>query len=137
MSGYDGSRRNDDARFATRAHDDRQGMRVVDEEPYAGPPVMPAPGRDQNGNIEITTGQKMLSAVSGSLFTSLIGKGRDSRLNSVSSFTSSYLTIALQSPPSTSSVSVSNPNQTPPSTPPSQTSPVPPPSKASAPSPPT
>ncbi|OBT51000.1 hypothetical protein VE04_08502, partial [Pseudogymnoascus sp. 24MN13] len=59
MSGHDGRRRNEE--FATRAHDDRHGARV-DEEPYLGPPVGPAPGRDQNGNIEITTGQKMLSA---------------------------------------------------------------------------
>lgn len=82
MSGHDGRRRNEE--FATRAHDHRHGARV-DEEPYLGPPVGPAPGRDQNGNIEITTGQKMLSAVSGSLFTSLIGKGYP-RLNSVSEF---------------------------------------------------
>ena len=44
-----------------------------DEEPYLGPPVVPIPGIDENGEFEITTGQKMLSAVSGSLLTSLIG----------------------------------------------------------------
>ncbi|KFY30268.1 hypothetical protein V494_08205, partial [Pseudogymnoascus sp. VKM F-4513 (FW-928)] len=71
MSGHDGRRRDEDAKFATRAHDDRHAA-SIDEEPYVGPPVVPALGRDQNGNVEITTGQKMLSAVSGSLFTSLI-----------------------------------------------------------------
>ncbi|KFY19081.1 hypothetical protein V493_08155 [Pseudogymnoascus sp. VKM F-4281 (FW-2241)] len=69
MSGHDGRRR--DEHDATRAHGDRHALRI-DEEPYLGPPVTPALGRDQNGNVEITTGQKMLSAVSGSLFTSLI-----------------------------------------------------------------
>lgn len=45
-------------RFGMNAH--------TDEEPYLGPPV-------DDSVEDITTGQKMLSAVSGSLFTSLIG----------------------------------------------------------------
>lgn len=69
MSGRNGSRNEDDA---TLGHDGRHIARM-DEEPYIGPPVEPLLARDQNGNVEITTGQKMLSAVSGSLFTSLIG----------------------------------------------------------------
>lgn len=36
-------------------------------------PTGPLPGRDHNGDIEITAPQKMLSAMSGSLLTSLIG----------------------------------------------------------------
>ena len=46
------------------------GRMHADEEPYLGPPALPM---DDNGEVDITTGQKMLSAVSGSLFTSLIG----------------------------------------------------------------
>ncbi len=46
------------------------GRMTMDEEPHLGPPVL---ARDDNGEVDITTGQKMLSAVSGSLFTSLIG----------------------------------------------------------------
>lgn len=46
------------------------GRMHVDEEPYLGPPTLQM---DDNGEVDITTGQKMLSAVSGSLFTSLIG----------------------------------------------------------------
>lgn len=46
------------------------GRMHVDEDPYLGPPALQM---DDNGEVDITTGQKMLSAVSGSLFTSLIG----------------------------------------------------------------
>lgn len=46
------------------------GRMHVDEESYLGPPALQTDG---NGEVDITTGQKMLSAVSGSLFTSLIG----------------------------------------------------------------
>ena len=46
------------------------GRMHIDEEPYLGPPELQM---DDNGEVDITTGQKMLSAVSGSLFTSLIG----------------------------------------------------------------
>ena len=46
------------------------GRTHIDEEPYLGPPVLQL---DDNGEVDITTSQKMLSAVSGSLFTSLIG----------------------------------------------------------------
>lgn len=47
--------------------------RILDETMPHGPPVSYASGRDDSGNIEITAGQKMLSAMSGSLLTSLIG----------------------------------------------------------------
>lgn len=46
------------------------GRMHIDEKPYLGPPLLQM---DDNGEVDITTGQKMLSAVSGSLFTSLIG----------------------------------------------------------------
>lgn len=46
------------------------GRTHVDDEPFLGPPGLQM---DDNGEVDITTGQKMLSAVSGSLFTSLIG----------------------------------------------------------------
>lgn len=46
------------------------GRMHADEEAYLGPPTLQM---DDNGEVDITTGQKMLSAVSGSLFTSLIG----------------------------------------------------------------
>jgi hypothetical protein len=58
--------------FATLGEEEKHTI-FHDEEPYLGPPVVPLPGLDENGEVEITTGQKMLSAVSGSLFTSLIG----------------------------------------------------------------
>ena len=50
------------------AHGDAKGRmgRFHDEEAYLGPPI-------DSEEEDITTGQKMLSAVSGSLFTSLIG----------------------------------------------------------------
>lgn len=57
------------------AHGDAKGKmgrfeelkkRHIVEEPYLGPP------NEELGEVDITTGQKMLSAVSGSLFTSLI-----------------------------------------------------------------
>jgi hypothetical protein len=72
MSRRNGSNRDDDAKFATHEHGEKHSIRT-DEEPYLGPPVAPTVGLDHNGNVDITTGQKMLSAVSGSLFTSLIG----------------------------------------------------------------
>lgn len=46
------------------------GRMHMDKEPYLRQPVLQL---DDNGEVDITTGQKMLSAVSGSLFTSLIG----------------------------------------------------------------
>jgi hypothetical protein len=45
----------------------------LDDMPLSAIPISPLPGRDGNGDIEITPGQKMLSAMSGSLLTSLIG----------------------------------------------------------------
>lgn len=48
--------------------------RILDEIAPSGPPVSYVARRDDNGDIEITAGQKMLSAMSGSLLTSLIGK---------------------------------------------------------------
>jgi hypothetical protein len=47
--------------------------RFVDDIALLGPPIEPESGRDHNGDIDITAGQKMLSAMSGSLLTSLIG----------------------------------------------------------------
>jgi hypothetical protein len=71
------SRRNEsidgvEGKFATLGEEEKHTI-FHDEEPYLGPPLVPVPGLDENGEVEITTGQKMLSAVSGSLFTSLIG----------------------------------------------------------------
>ena len=45
--------------------------RFADDIPLYGPPTDSVPGRDHNGDIEISAGQKMLSAMSGSLLTSL------------------------------------------------------------------
>jgi hypothetical protein len=45
----------------------------LDSMPLSAMPISPLPGRDGNGDTEITAGQKMLSAMSGSLLTSLIG----------------------------------------------------------------
>lgn len=64
-------------KFATLGEEEKHTI-FHDEEPYLGPPVVPLPGLDENGEVEITTGQKMLSAVSGSLFTSLIGTSSSS-----------------------------------------------------------
>jgi hypothetical protein len=47
--------------------------RISDDIALSGPPTTYVPERDQNGDIEITAGQKMLAAMSGSLLTSLIG----------------------------------------------------------------
>lgn len=47
--------------------------RILDEIAPSGLPVSYISKRDDNGDIEITAGQKMLSAMSGSLLTSLIG----------------------------------------------------------------
>ena len=47
--------------------------RFADDLALYGPPTDPLPGRDHNGDIDISAGQKMLSAMSGSLLTSLIG----------------------------------------------------------------
>lgn len=75
MSGYDAKRRAAGAstlseggeQVASRgqSHD-----RIPDDVYLSGPPE---PALDHNGDIEITASQKMLSAMSGSLLTSLIG----------------------------------------------------------------
>jgi hypothetical protein len=51
----------------------RKGFKAHEEEPYLGPPVLPIVPAVEVADADITTGQKMLSAVSGSLLTSLIG----------------------------------------------------------------
>lgn len=47
--------------------------RYTDEISLYVPPRDQVPGRDRNGDVDISAGQKMLSAMSGSLLTSLIG----------------------------------------------------------------
>ncbi len=47
--------------------------RIVDELPFIGIPSEPDHFPEEPDEIEITAGQKMLSAMSGSLLTSLIG----------------------------------------------------------------
>jgi len=47
--------------------------RFADDLALYGPPTDSVSGRDRNGDIDISAGQKMLSAMSGSLLTSLIG----------------------------------------------------------------
>lgn len=48
--------------------------RIRDNDPLSGIPTSPLPDRDEVPDVEISAGQKMLSAMSGSLLTSLIGK---------------------------------------------------------------
>lgn len=72
MSQGNGSNGGDNARFATHGHEEKHSI-CRDEEPYLGPPMTPIVALDEAGEVEITTGQKMISAMSGSLFTSLIG----------------------------------------------------------------
>jgi hypothetical protein len=79
MSSFEALRKRGDGGIATAFEngslDTTEGQRhdrISDD----GPTVRPdrfAPGRDHNGDIDITAGQKMLSAMSGSLLTSLIG----------------------------------------------------------------
>jgi len=62
--------------FENNALGTSQGQRhdrFADDISLYGPPTESLPGRDHNGDIEISAGQKMLSAMSGSLLTSLIG----------------------------------------------------------------
>ena len=59
---------------ASNAAGGQRHDRILDEIAQSGPPVSYVASRDDNGDIEITAGQKMLSAMSGSLLTSLIGK---------------------------------------------------------------
>lgn len=61
-----------DGAAATHAEGEAKRGRYVDEEQYYPPSLTAEYQLDENGEVEITTGQKMLSAVSGSLFTSLI-----------------------------------------------------------------
>ena len=75
MSGYDGRRRatQTDAQLQGQTPEAGQGndhSRLPDDMYLTGPPE---PGRDTTDEFEITAGQKMLSAMSGSLLTSLIG----------------------------------------------------------------
>jgi hypothetical protein len=56
-----------------RGVEGQRHYRISDEVPLSATPIGPLPGRDDNGEIGITAGQKMLSAMSGSLLTSLIG----------------------------------------------------------------
>jgi hypothetical protein len=78
MSGYDAKRRSAQATAPLQSGDDRAILgqshdRIPDDVYLNGPPEPAMPGRDHNGDIEISAGQKMLSAMSGSLLTSLIG----------------------------------------------------------------
>jgi hypothetical protein len=59
---------------ALAAPEGQRHDRFSDDTSLYGPPTDSVPGRDHNGDIEISAGQKMLSAMSGSLLTSLIGK---------------------------------------------------------------
>jgi hypothetical protein len=85
MSGYDGKRR---AREVATDFDNGQQEaghgqshdRIQDDVYLVGPPDPYLPGRDHNGDIELTVTQKMLSAMSGSLLTSLIGNANTSYL---------------------------------------------------------
>jgi solute carrier family 25 protein 39/40 len=58
---------------ALAASEGQRHDRFADDLALYGPPTDSAPGRDHNGDIDISAGQKMLSAMSGSLLTSLIG----------------------------------------------------------------
>lgn len=58
---------------ALAAADGQRHDRFADDLALYGPPTDSVPGRDHNGDIDISAGQKMLSAMSGSLLTSLIG----------------------------------------------------------------
>ncbi len=80
MSAFTADRRREDGQIATAfennalaASEGQRHDRFADDIALNGPPTDSAPGRDHNGEIEISAGQKMLSAMSGSLLTSLIG----------------------------------------------------------------
>lgn len=78
MSGYDAKRlagrtTANSERGELAANQGQRHDRIPDDLYLSGPPEPPLPGRDHNGDIEITVGQKMLSAMSGSFLTSLIG----------------------------------------------------------------
>lgn len=52
--------------------------RIRESDPIAAVPTFPLPERGATVDVQITAGQKMLSAMSGSLLTSLIGKHKPS-----------------------------------------------------------
>jgi hypothetical protein len=81
MSTFAANRGRGDREIATAFENNALGAaegqrhdRFTDEVSLYGPPTDQVPGRDHNGDIDISAGQKMLSAMSGSLLTSLIGK---------------------------------------------------------------
>lgn len=80
MSAFAANRGRGDGQIATAfenstpaASEGQRHDRFADDVPLYGPPTDSVSGRDHNGDIEISAGQKMLSAMSGSLLTSLIG----------------------------------------------------------------
>jgi solute carrier family 25, member 39/40 len=80
MSALTANRGRADGRIATAlennalaASEGQRHDRFADDLALYGPPTDSVPGRDHNGDIDISAGQKMLSAMSGSLLTSLIG----------------------------------------------------------------
>jgi hypothetical protein len=80
MSVFTASRGRRDGEIATAfennalaAPEGQRHDRFADDISLYGPPTDSLPGRDHNGDIEISASQKMLSAMSGSLLTSLIG----------------------------------------------------------------
>ncbi len=81
--------------------------RYSDDVPLSEPPTEHSSGRDHNGDIDITASQKILSAMSGSLLTSLIGTLHKSLLLNVPGRADKNLQLPL----SMSFVSVSSHNQ--------------------------
>lgn len=74
MSGLLARAARTDAEPESSKVDGQRHERIPVDERIPGPPPMPSTDDDFGEEIEITTGQKMLSAMSGSLFTSLLGR---------------------------------------------------------------